>query len=647
MTWLRKDEDRRDLYGLSWAYARVGKFAIDLDTEILVDVNPAFEALMGYSREELVGMNATMLHPEPERKRLQAEIRRAGQGAAEQSGFHIQRKDGRCVPVMISSSESLRLAGRSLAICEFRDITVSNDEEKHLAQMEARYRGLLEAAPDGIVVVSSGGEIVLLNAQAEKQFGYRRDELLGQRVTNIIPAGFAERLIADGTRTAAEALAQQIGTGIELMGRRKDGSEFPIEIMLSPLESAEGILVTAAIRDITVQKEREHRLTAQNWALSAYAGAALALSPPARPPQDFLRAVCEAITRESVYVLAWIGIAEEGPDKLVRIAAEAGSAVNFLNGLHLSWAEDEQTGKAAMGVCIRTGKLQHVFDSETSETYAPWRERARQHGIRSVVCIPLLVENGWRGVLIIYAARPNAFETPAIEVFQHLAEQIVHAAHALDQGQSLQKGKIELANTQRQLTDALSAMVAPMVAAMEMRDPYTAGHETRVAEIAVAIGREMGWPEERLHGLRVAAQVHDIGKISIPAEILTKPTRLTGGEWALIREHPETGYTILKDIPFAWPVAKIVRQHHERLDGSGYPLGLKGDAILPEARIVAVADMVEAMASHRPYRPAIKLKIVLQQIKREAGSKLDAEAVRVCAALLLEKRLVLPGLNQR
>ena len=646
MTWLRKDEDRRDLYGLSWAYARVGKFAIDLDTEILVDVNPAFEALMGYSREELVGMNATMLHPEPDRKRLQAEIRHAGQGAAEQSGFHIQRKDGRCVPVMISSSESLRLAGRSLAICEFRDITVSNDEEKHLAQMEARYRGLLEAAPDGIVVVNSGGEIVLLNAQAEKQFGYRRDELLGQRVTNIIPAGFAERLIADGTRTAAEALAQQIGTGIELIGRRKDGSEFPIEIMLSPLESAEGILVTAAIRDITVQKEREHRLKAQNWALAAYAGAALALAP-ARDSQDLLRAVCEAITRESVYVLAWVGIAEDGPGKLVRIAAATGSAVSFLDGLHLSWAKNEQTGKAAMGVCIRTGKLQNVFDSETSETYAPWRERARQHGIRSVVCIPLLVENGWRGVLTIYAARPNAFEAPAIEVFQHLAEQIVHAAHALDQGKSLQEGKIELANTQRQLTDALSAMVAPMVAAMEMRDPYTAGHETRVAEIAVAIGREMGWPEERLHGLRVAAQVHDIGKISIPAEILTKPTRLTGGEWALIREHPETGYTILKDIPFAWPIAEMVREHHERLDGSGYPLGLKGDAILPEARVLAVADMVEAMASHRPYRPAIKLNIVLQQIEKEAGSLLDAQAVRICAALFREKRLVLPGLNRR
>jgi PAS domain S-box-containing protein len=140
------------------------------------------------------------------------------------------------------------------------DVTERKNAERHLAQMEGRYRGLLEAAPDAIVVVNQGGEIVLLNVQAEKQFGYRRDELVGQKVKSIIPEGFAERLIADGTRTAAEALAQQIGTGIELIGRRKDGSEFPIEIMLSPLESAEGILVTAAIRDITERKKSEEHL---------------------------------------------------------------------------------------------------------------------------------------------------------------------------------------------------------------------------------------------------------------------------------------------------------------------------------------------------------------------------------------------------
>src|SRR3984893_1730248 len=141
-----------------------------------------------------------------------------------------------------------------------RESTRRGLAETHLAQMEGRYRGLLEAAPDAMVVVNRAGEIVLLNVQAEKQFGYSRDELVGQKVKNIIPEGFAERLIADGTRTAAEALAQQIGTGIELRGRRKDGSEFPIEIMLSPLESAEGILVTAAIRDISVRKKSEEAL---------------------------------------------------------------------------------------------------------------------------------------------------------------------------------------------------------------------------------------------------------------------------------------------------------------------------------------------------------------------------------------------------
>lgn len=144
------------------------------------------------------------------------------------------------------------------------------DGKTRLAQMESKYRGLLQAAPDAMVVVNERGEIVLLNLQAEKQFGYPRDQLLGQLVTTIVPEGFAERLIADGTRTAAEALAQQIGTGIELSGRRKDGAEFPIELMLSPLEGAEGILVTAAIRDISrrraaekelLQVEAERRLT--------------------------------------------------------------------------------------------------------------------------------------------------------------------------------------------------------------------------------------------------------------------------------------------------------------------------------------------------------------------------------------------------
>src|SRR6202041_1992373 len=170
-----------------------------------------------------------------------------------------RRKDGTQFPIEIMLSP-LESAEGILVTAAIRDISKRKDAEAHLAQMEGRYRGLLEAAPDAMVVVNKGGEIVLLNVQAEKQFGYSRDELVGQKVKNIIPEGFAERLIADDLRSAADALAQQIGTGIELSGRRKDGSEFPIEIMLSPLESAEGILVTAAIRDITERKRSEEHL---------------------------------------------------------------------------------------------------------------------------------------------------------------------------------------------------------------------------------------------------------------------------------------------------------------------------------------------------------------------------------------------------
>jgi PAS domain S-box-containing protein len=257
---LPNDSAPQNLYELIWNYAQDGKVVIDAATGIILHANPAMEALSGYSRLELTGMQVTMLHPEAERELAQSGTREGKSRPEAHFDLNIQRKDGSSAPVAIWSSEKLEQAGRMLVISEFRDITRSNDAVKHLAQMEGRYRGLMEAAPDGMVVVNQAGEIVILNARAEVQFGYRRDELLGQKVTNIIPEGFAERLIADETRTAAEALAQQIGTGIELNGRRKDGTKFPIEIMLSPLENDEGILVTAAIRDITVRKDAERHL---------------------------------------------------------------------------------------------------------------------------------------------------------------------------------------------------------------------------------------------------------------------------------------------------------------------------------------------------------------------------------------------------
>jgi PAS domain S-box-containing protein len=236
---------------------------VNQDGEIVL-LNVQAEKQFGYRRDELVGQKVKNIIPEGFAERLLADgLRTVEDALAQQIGAGIEltgrRKDGSNFPIEIMLSP-LESAEGILVTAAVRDITVRRAAEKHLAQMEGRYRGLLEAAPDAMVVVNQGGEIVLLNVQAEKQFGYRRDELVGQKVKNIIPEGFAERLIADGTRSAAEALAQQIGTGIELYGRRKDRSEFPIEIMLSPLESTEGILVTAAIRDISVRKAAEKHL---------------------------------------------------------------------------------------------------------------------------------------------------------------------------------------------------------------------------------------------------------------------------------------------------------------------------------------------------------------------------------------------------
>jgi PAS domain S-box-containing protein len=230
----------------------------------IVLLNVQAEKQFGYRRDELVGQPVKNIIPDGFAERLIADdLRSAEDALAQQIGTGIEltgrRKDGSEFPIEIMLSP-LESAEGILVTAAIRNISVRKEAERHLARMEGRYRGLLEAAPDAMVVVNQGGEIVLLNVQAEKQFGYRRDELVGQPVKNIIPDGFAERLIADDLRSAEDALAQQIGTGIELTGRRKDGSEFPIEIMLSPLASAEGILVTAAIRNISVRKEAERHL---------------------------------------------------------------------------------------------------------------------------------------------------------------------------------------------------------------------------------------------------------------------------------------------------------------------------------------------------------------------------------------------------
>ncbi len=196
----------------------------------------------------------------------------------------------------------------------------------------------------------------------------------------------------------------------------------------------------------------------------------------------------------------------------------------------------------------------------------------------------------------------------------------------------------QLQGTLERLERALEGTVRAMSLTIEMRDLYTAGHQRRVSDLAVAIGREMHLPVDKLEGIRMAGIIHDIGKIAMPAEILTKPTKLTKTEFQLIKDHPRVGFDILKSIEFPWPVAHIILQHHERMDGSGYPDGLLGDAILLEARILSVADVVEALSSHRPYRPALGMEKALEEIRRGRGIRYDMRVVDACIKLFKERR---------
>jgi len=196
----------------------------------------------------------------------------------------------------------------------------------------------------------------------------------------------------------------------------------------------------------------------------------------------------------------------------------------------------------------------------------------------------------------------------------------------------------ELKDSLRELRKSLRGTIRAMALTVEARDPYTSGHQQRVADLASAIAKEMGFSRDKITGIRMAGTLHDIGKIAIPVEILSKPGQLNGMELELIKEHPQVGYDILKSIKFPQPIAQIVLQHHERMDGSGYPKGLSGEGILLEARILGVADIVEAMASHRPYRPAVGIDKALEEISINRGKLYDIKVVDACLKVFKENR---------
>ena len=242
---------------------------------------------------------------------------------------------------------------------------------------------------------------------------------------------------------------------------------------------------------------------------------------------------------------------------------------------------------------------------------------------RSALFVPLKLENKVIGVMQVQSNQLDGYSKDDMTLLAGLANVTA----------------VAIANSRlvQEIRDALAGTVHIIGDTVEIRDPYTAGHQRRVTALACAIGRKLGLPDEKIDGLRASGLLHDIGKMAVPTEILSKPTRLTNIEFALIQQHPQVAYDLLAPIQFPWPIAEIVLQHHERIDGSGYPRGIKGEEILLEARILAVADTVEAMAAHRPYRPALGIDSALEEITKNKGKLYSEDVADACLQLFAKE----------
>jgi HD-GYP domain-containing protein (c-di-GMP phosphodiesterase class II) len=297
--------------------------------------------------------------------------------------------------------------------------------------------------------------------------------------------------------------------------------------------------------------------------------------------------------------------------------------LDYLRDLRISWADDKY-GQGPTGTAIRTGVVQVAHDLRKATGFTPWRERAKAHGFLTSLVLPLNKQGQTIGALSIYSDEVGTFSPQSVGLLQELADELTY-------------GIARLRDAAR-LSRSLKATIGALATMSEIRDPYTAGHQCRVGALSAAVAVALGLSDDVVSGIRVAGELHDIGKIAVPTEILSRPVKLTPAEMELVKCHPRSGFDIVRGIDFPWPVAEMVLQHHERFDGSGYPLGLRGDQVLQGSRILAVADTVEAMSNHRPYRPALGLEMALAEITAGAGLRYDPEVVAACVGLFEQGR---------
>ena len=509
--------------------------------------------------------------------------------------------------------------------------------EQQRFEVEEKFRKITESAQDAIIMMGPDQRISFWNAAAERIFGYTIAEALGQGLHILVtPAPAHAKFTQAFPHFQATGEGPLIGKVTEVNALRKGGEEFPVELSISATQLNGQWHTISIVRDITARKQAEIALNHANRALATLSAVNRSLVR-ATNEDELLQAICQAIVQQRGYQLAWVGYAQHDKNKSIKIMAYASNDGGYPDTMQPTWVEDE-SGMGPSGRVIRSGTTQLCQSIIDDPHCQPWCDDARKRGYASSIALPLPNENrtAW-GVLMVYSKEVNAFSPNEVDLLEEMAGDLVFGVRMLRMRQERDSALVKNQEQMVQLQDSLEDTVRAIATIVEMRDPYTAGHQAKVADLAAAIARQMGLPDEQAHSIHLAGTVHDLGKVKIPAEILSKPGRITDLEFGLIKVHPQAGFDILQGIRFPWPIAQMVLQHHERLDGSGYPQGLKGDAILLEARILSVADVVEAISAHRPYRPGLGIEVALAEITKQRGIYYDPQVVDACLALFREQ----------
>lgn len=526
---------------------------------------------------------------------------------------------------MSNSANNNSAADTHLPKFTTEDTAELSETEKALRSSEIRYRRLFEAAQVGILLLNAKtAQIEDANPYLIQMLGYTYEELLGKKLWEI--GAFKDTALSKEVFAELQKIRHIRYENIPL--ETKGGSLVSVEFVSSVYDCDDVDVVQCDIRDITERYRAQLDLQATIRLLKMISETNAALVN-AKTETTLLAEYCRIAVETGGYRMAWIGFADEVPDKRVQTIAHYGHEDGYLALAEITWAETAH-GYGPTGRAIREGQVQVSEVIAADPTMAPWCEEALKRGYQSSISVPFQPSEGVMACLTLFGANRYVWSDPERKVLQEIAADLAFGITAL-------RTAIDKDQYQKRLHASLEQTIQVIADTIDQRDAYTAGHQRRVAGLSSQIAYELGLPDDRIHGLHLAATIHDLGKIGIPAELLVKPVHLSEMEFGLVKDHVNIGFKIIKDISFPWPIAQIILQHHERIDGSGYPQGLTGEALLLESKILAVADVVETMASHRPYRPALGIEAALAEITAHRGITLDSEVVNACLRLFSDK----------